>query len=190
MYFSLAQSGLDLLKRRPFFESETNMKKLFIPALIAGLAGGFAEMAWVALYSSITSTSSMEVARQVTGTVFSSASNTPWAPWAGMGIHLALSLALGVAFVLVLWCSPARRVTAKNIWIAALLALVGIWAANFFIVLPALNGSFVTLMPYGATLLSKALFAVAMAAVLQNTAARVSRRSALDPRDMLGRMPG
>ena len=44
--------------------------------------------------------------------------------------------------------------------------LAGIWALNFLLVLPVLNPRFVTLMPYAATLASKALFGLTMAAVL------------------------
>ncbi len=143
------------------------MKKLIIPALLAGLAGGLAEMAWIAFYSSATSTSGIEVARQVTTSVYPAASNALWAPWAGAGLHILLSLVLGLAFVLVLWAWSSGRPSAEKIWISAILALTAIWAINFFLVLPAMNSSFATLMPYGITLLSKTLFGVAMAAVLQ-----------------------
>ena len=148
------------------------MKRLIVPALIAGLAGGLAEMAWIAFYSSATSTSGMEVARQVTASVYPAASHALWAPWAGAGLHMLLSAVLALGFVLVLWGSSAGRPSAGKIWISALLALSAIWAVNFFVVLPAMNSSFATLLPHGATLLSKTLFGVAMAAVLQRTAAR------------------
>jgi len=148
------------------------MRKLFVPALIAGLAGGLAEIAWIALYSSATSTSGIEVARQVTATVVASAAAEPWAPAAGVGIHLALSLALGFAFVLALWRLSAGRLTAGSIWSAALLTVAGVWAANFLVILPALDSDLATLMPLGATLLSKTLFGVAMAAVVQRSTAR------------------
>lgn len=45
-------------------------------------------------------------------------------------------------------------------------ALAGVWALNFLLVLPLLNPRFVTLMPYAATLVFKALFGLAMGAVL------------------------
>jgi hypothetical protein len=46
---------------------------------------------------------------------------------------------------------------------AAVMALILVWALNFFIILPGLNASFVTLMPYTVTLFSKILFGLAMA---------------------------
>jgi hypothetical protein len=45
---------------------------------------------------------------------------------------------------------------------------------NFFLILPVLNASFVTLMPFAATLTSKLLFGFAMAAVLRPTPQRCS----------------
>ena len=142
------------------------MKRLVRTALLAGLAGGLAEIAWVALYSSFTATSGLAVAREVTATVYPAAAAAPWSAWAGAGLHLVLSAALGIAFVLALWGGAARP-GARAVWTCALSALVAIWALNFFVVLPAVNSTFITLMPLGATLTSKTLFGVAMAAVLQ-----------------------
>jgi hypothetical protein len=143
-----------------------NVKRLIVPALIAGVAGGLAEMAWIAFYSSASSTSGIEVARQVTASVYPAASNALWAPWAGAGLHMLLSAVLGLAFVLILWRSCSGRPSSGTIWTSAVVGLSAIWAINFFIVLPAMNSSFATLMPYGVTLLSKTLFGVAMAAAL------------------------
>ncbi len=99
------------------------MKKIVGIALLAGLFGGLAEMGWIALYSSASSTSAVAVAREITTTVFSTAADTPWAAWAGAGIHLALSLALGLAFVSLLWGLSAARPSVQTIWISALAAL-------------------------------------------------------------------
>jgi len=87
-------------------------------------------------------------------------------------MHLALSLALGLGFALMLRLIFATRPAAQTIWAAALLTLAGIWAVNFLLILPAINPAFVTLMPYGAALISKILFAIAMAGVLQYSVAR------------------
>ena len=141
-------------------------------ALLAGLSGGAAEIAWVALYSSASSARSADIAREITATVLPFAADAPWAPWAGVGIHLVLSAALGLAFVLALWRYCATAPATRNIWVAALVALTGVWAVNFLVILPAFNPVFVKLMPYGATLASKLLFAVAMAGVLQRRGAQ------------------
>lgn len=153
------------------------MKKLIGVALLAGLCGGLAEMGWIALYSSASSTSAVGVAREITATVFSTAAYAPWAPLAGIGIHLALSVVLGLAFLLALLGFSRTAPTGPAVWISAVVALTGIWAVNFLWVLPALNPAFVTLMPYAVTLASKVLFAIAMAGVLQFTVAdRPGRR--------------
>jgi len=143
------------------------MKRLMVPALIAGLAGGLAEVAWIAIYGSVSPVGAAEVGRAITATVLPAAIEASWAPLAGAFIHLALSLLLGVAFVIALWGLAPGRPSKKRIWACAVTALIVVWAANFLIVLPAINPAFVTLLPLGATLLSKALFGIAMAWVLQ-----------------------
>ena len=45
--------------------------------------------------------------------------------------------------------------------------LIGIWATNFFLVLPAINPAFVALVPYTTSLISKVLFGAAAALVLR-----------------------
>lgn len=135
--------------------------------LLAGLCGGVAEMLWVALYSTLTPVSGMEVARQVTATVFPAAANLPWAPEIGMAIHLLLSLALGVAFGAAIWAPFARDRGAAVAVASAVAALVTVWALNFFVVLPALHSAFVSILPYAVTLISKALFGVSMGWILE-----------------------
>ena len=68
-------------------------------AVLAGLAGGFVEILWIALYTSLTSGSGVEVARWVTATAYPSVAGLPAAPAIGIAIHLALSVALAVVFV-------------------------------------------------------------------------------------------
>lgn len=135
--------------------------------MLAGLCGGLAEVVWVALYSSFTQASGVEVARQVTATLFPSSAASALAPAFGIVIHLLLSLALGFAFAWLVWIPFSRQMRAATAMIIAVATLIFVWAANFFVILPALNPVFVTLMPYGATLLSKALFGIAMAWGLQ-----------------------
>ena len=68
----------------------------------------------------------------------------------------------------------------------ALLALGLIWAVNFFVLLPAINPLFVELMPHGVTLLSKLLFAVAMAATLEHASVLAGLRHVSRERGMAG----
>lgn len=142
--------------------------------LLAGLAGGLAEVLWVALYASLTPVSGVEVARQVAVTVFPAAADLAAAPLLGIAVHLALSLALGAVFANVVWFPWARRLDFSAAMATAIGALAGVWAINFLVVLPVLNPAFVTLMPYGASLISKALFGVAMAWTLQEVSRRPS----------------
>lgn len=146
------------------------MKKLMAAILLAGFCGGMAEIAWVAIYSSMTQVSGVEVARQVTASVFPFLAHSPSAPVFGIAIHLVLSLALGAAFAWVVWIPFARRLDFAGAMLTAIVSLVAVWAVNFFVLLPALNPAFVSLMPYGVTLVSKALFGMAMAWVLQQSA--------------------
>jgi len=143
--------------------------------LLAGIAGGAAEVLWVMFYSSITAVSGTTVARQVTATLWPAAAEWALAPAVGIFIHMALALALAAAFVPLLlrfasWHpGPGAMVT------AATAALAVVWAVNFLILLPTINPDFVRLMPSGATLFSKLLFGLAMASFLQW---RVSRSEA------------
>ena len=51
-----------------------------------------------------------------------------------------------------------------------LAALAGVWAINFFVVLPIVSPAFVHMVPYAVSLTSKLLFGVAAAAVLRRQA--------------------
>lgn len=134
--------------------------------LIAGLAGGIAEILWVLGYGAFAPVSATEVAREVTASVLPDMAASAAAPALGIGIHLALSIALAGAFVAALLkVFPGRHSVTGCVGLAVMV-LAGVWALNFLLVLPVLNPRFVTLMPYAATLVSKALFGLAMGAVL------------------------
>ncbi len=138
--------------------------------LLAGVGGGLAEVLWVAFYTALAPISGIEVARQITASVFPGLASAAVAPLLGVGIHLLLSPLLAIAFAFIVWLPFARFYGMAGTMISALVVLVSIWAVNFFIVLPVLNPAFVTLMPYSVTLISKILFGLAMASVLSNSA--------------------
>ena len=48
-----------------------------------------------------------------------------------------------------------------------LVALVGVWAVNFFVVLPGISPAFIHLVPYPVSLMSKILFGLAAAEALR-----------------------
>jgi len=145
------------------------MKEAGLTLLLAGLAGGLAEILWIAFYTSLTSGSGLEVARQVTATLFPSVAALPAAPAIGIAIHLALSVVLASVFVRFIWIPFAKPLAGGASVIITVAALMAVWAVNFLIVLPVVNPSFVTLLPYEITFVSKALFGAAMAWSLRKT---------------------
>ena len=144
----------------------------FRAALAAGAAGGVAEMLWVAAYSSVSPSNGLEIAEEVTASLVPDAVHLAFAPVFGVLIHVLLSVALGVALAKLLLWRIASRYGDRMLLPAALAALAAVWGINFFLVLPALNASFVTLMPLAATLTSKLLFGAAMAWTLRDAALR------------------
>lgn len=138
------------------------MKKLTGTILLAGFCGGMAEIAWVAIYSAMTPTSGMEVARQISASVFPSLAYTSAAVPVGIAVHLLLALLLAGIFTVAIWLPYARKLRFVNAMLVAVAALSSVWVINFFVILPVLNPAFVELMPYAVTLFSKALFGIAM----------------------------
>ena len=130
--------------------------------VLAGICGGMAEILWVAIYSAVTPTSGMEVARQISASVFPSLAETPVAVPVGIAVHLLLSLLLAGIFTVAVWLPYARKLRFATAVLLAALVLSGVWAINFFVILPVLNPAFVVLLPYAATLFSKVLFGIAM----------------------------
>ncbi|MEO7323286.1 MAG: hypothetical protein ABIW82_00495 [Dokdonella sp.] len=134
--------------------------------VLAGLAGGIAEVAWVGAYDVVSHASSLEVLRQIVASVAPGLATTPAAPALGMAMHLLLSVALAFAYgkliaVPVRWCAgPGTSMFAGAVTLGA------VWAFNFFVLLPVLNPAFVELMPYAASLVSKLLFGITMGGVL------------------------
>jgi hypothetical protein len=145
---------------------KTRFSSSITRVLLAGLAGGVAEVLWVMAWSAVTPLQATTVAREVTRTVFPVMAETSMAAEIGLIIHLAISLALGVVFVWALGKHLARHYGGAGILAGCVTLLALIWTINFLVVLPVLNPVFVTLMPSAVTLGSKTLFGLAMGAVL------------------------
>jgi hypothetical protein len=79
---------------------------------------------------------------------------------------MTLAVALGVALALALRPAFARSRGSLGEYASMVLALVGVWAVNFLVVLPRISPAFVDLVPYQVSLLSKILFGWAAASVL------------------------
>lgn len=154
--------------------------------LLAGLAGGMAEILWVTAYSSAYSISSATVARQITASIWPAAVDGPFAPALGILIHLVLSIALVALAAPLLsrfatrWYSNVTSVSGRAhrcpnagfIVTSSLFMLALVWTVNFFIILPVVNPAFVTLMPYSVSLASKLLFGVTMGTMLHHLSHR------------------
>lgn len=151
--------------------------------VIAGLAGGLAEVLWIGASAALLGVDAAHVAREVAATVLPAMATLAAAPWFGLGVHFALSIALAAMFGFV-----SRRTglpATPGVWLVAAVALLaGVWAMNFLVVLPWLNPAFTGLLPIGVTFISKLLFAVALwtvfAALARNPPAR-ARTGARDP---------
>lgn len=128
----------------------------------AGIAGGMAEVLWIAAATTVLGADGRAVASAVGATVVPAMAASGYAPWLGLAIHFLLSIALAAVFVRTFSrrCSPATLVA------AAIAALAAVWAVNFLLLLPVLNPAFVSLLPLPVTLISKLLFGLAMAVVL------------------------
>jgi predicted neutral ceramidase superfamily lipid hydrolase len=133
----------------------------------AGLAGGAAEVVWVAGYGAVTGTPVAAVARGVTTALLPGLANVPFIGAIGIALHMLLAVALGIAVVAAFRAPLLRRVGAWPQSALVVLALGAVWSFNFLVVLPHLDPGFLTLLPMVVTLASKLLFGVSAAAVLR-----------------------
>ena len=135
--------------------------------VIAGAAGGLAEVAWVSLYAAATGGDPAVLARGVT-TAAGVTALLPASPVAvGVAVHMTLAVMLGVLLSGV-WAALRRGgPRLSNPYPFMLAALAGVWAINFFVVLPIVNPAFVRIVPYAVSLMSKLLFGAAAATVLR-----------------------
>lgn len=135
--------------------------------VLAGLAGGVAEVAWVAGYSVLTGASGAAVARGVTTAFFPGLADQPLAVGLGIAIHMALAVGLGLAVAAAFSVPMLRRIGNWPRSTLVVLTLGIVWAFNFLVVLPVLEPSFLTLLPLAVTLASKLLFGCGAAAAFR-----------------------
>ena len=135
--------------------------------VVAGVAGGLAEIAWVTLYAGATSVDPATFASGVT-TAAGLGALFPAAPVAvGVTVHMALAVTLGIALSFGWRALSSHRLDAVGPFPFMLAALVGVWAINFFAVLPIISPAFIHLTPYPVSLMSKVLFGLAAAEALR-----------------------
>lgn len=147
-----------------YFNYELN--SLGFTIILAGMVGGMIEIGWISLYSSFSSVSAIDVARQISLTILPTTADSYYAPMLGLFIHLVLSLILAISFAAIVLKPAVHRYGTLGIMLSSLVTLGIVWAINFIIILPMLNPSFIVLMPYIVTLISKLLFGMAMGWVL------------------------
>ena len=146
------------------YQNRTNSnKRIMHSILLAGLLGGTAEVAWVAVYGIWTDSNSIEVLRQITGSIFPSMTQSNFSPYLGLCIHFLLAIALASAFGFLVWKPYQKKLSASATCILALFTLVLVWEVNFLWLLPVLNPQFPKLLPMSVTLISKLGFGLAMA---------------------------
>jgi hypothetical protein len=148
--------------------------------MLAGAAGGLAEVAWVSFYAAITGGNVAALARGVT-TAAGVTALLPAAPvTTGIVVHMMLAVMLGVVLT-GLWQSlQTQRV--GSLYVVSLTLLAAVWAINFFVILPGISPGFVNLLPLSVSLASKLLFGLAAAETLRRCAIVGEARTAVTVR--------
>ena len=146
--------------------SSSDIFRSLCPIVIAGVAGGLAEILSIAFYGIFSAVDLVEVARQVSVTMIPATADATYAPALGLLIHLLLSIALAATFSYTALSPLYRRFGPQGVFLGSLLTLALVWKMNFFLVLPLINASFISVIPLFVTLISKLSFGAAMAAVL------------------------
>lgn len=129
--------------------------------MLAGAAGGLAEVVWIAFWASLTGADAADVARGVASVFVAGAP-----AGLGLAIHMALAVALGVALVAALRAVSSGWPGIFAGYALALGALAAVWMVNFLLVLPIVSPGFVHIVPFAVSLGSKLLFGLAAATVL------------------------
>lgn len=132
--------------------------------VLAGLAGGLAEIIWIWAYAALTNGDAAVVARAVTNAVPFNQDISPVA--SGVGIHMGLAAILGVAVALAIR-PVAGSLHGIGLYATVSAVLAVVWAVNFLVVLPLVSPQFVDVVPYAVSFLSKLLFGVAAAWTFQ-----------------------
>lgn len=128
-----------------------------------GLAGGVAEIVFMAVYCLVSGKSGASILSLVTFT-FSDRGFAfgPLGAYSGVLIHLALSILIGISFSIAMFLIDNNKESATRTVFSAAVLLTGIWAFNFFILLPRINPEFVAMVPAKAAFFSKFLFGLSL----------------------------
>lgn len=143
--------------------------------VLLGLAGGAAEIVWIAFYGSLAGSDAAEVARAVSAAVAWLLPGIPLsvAPViSGIVVHMILAVGVGIVLAVVWRELTARRPVPINEYTFMVGALTIIWMFNFFVLLPLFSPTFVDIVPYPISLMSKVLFGLAGAIALRHGSAQ------------------
>ena len=148
-----------------FSSAPLDERRLGIGA-VAGLAGGAAEIAWILFYSGLGTVDGNGLARGVTATFSNSVAVSSAGVTVGVLIHMMIAILLGIAIALVSGkiLPQVRSALLEPCFVVT--GLVGVWAVNFYLILPVINPDFVHLLPLEASLASKVFFGISAAVVL------------------------
>lgn len=137
----------------------------FEAVLWGGFAGGAAEVVVVALAALAVGVGGWFVAAGVSDATFGKLFWGNDAVLVGLAVHFVLSFLIAACFV-PFAARIQERFGASAVVAASAAALVGVWAMNFFVVLPRVAPEFVTIVPLSVSFLSKLSFGVVMGMVL------------------------
>ena len=134
----------------------------------AGAAGGIAEIVWIFVYASATHADAASLAQGVTTATGLNLLLQGNSTGFGVAIHMVLAVTLGIVLAFS-WTALSRRWPKRlNPYAVMPVALAGVWAINFLIVLPLVDADFVQIVPYPVSLISKLLFGFAAAVALSH----------------------
>lgn len=138
--------------------------------VLAGIAGGTAEIVWISATSILANISATNVAYGVVASVGLGIAPSTLSVLVGVAIHMAVAVALGIAVSVACFALFGRTLQGAALYGLVVMALVGDWAFNFLVLLPLINPAFVEAVPYPISFLSKLLFGLAAAEVLRRGA--------------------
>lgn len=125
--------------------------------VIAGVAGGIAEIAWMYIYSINNQLTLKDIANEISATLNIHTSNY----LIGLCIHMTLSALIGIGYGKLIF----QRMSKHNISLVALGAMLlvfSIWLVNFKVILPMVNIQMKNIVPEYISLISKMLFGAGM----------------------------
>lgn len=149
----------------------TRRLEILSQGVIAGTAGGLAEVAWVTLYAAATGGDAAVIARGVTTAVGVNALLPASSVVLGVIVHMVLAVMLGVVLAGVWAGLRAMRPGLTNPYPLMLAALAGVWVMNFFVVLPIVSPPFIHMLPFAVSLTSKLLFGASAAEAIRRLSA-------------------